>query len=203
MQTSSLTTGRVSFFEEAKAFVPSALTITRILLLPIVITALCFGEKRDAFLFFFVAELTDYFDGIAARRFKVTSERGALLDTMADKIFHLPLFFYFLVYPRPDLPHLFLYRNIPLGVAVFAAIFTIELMLVLSRTPVLERWRVKASNKAGRFGKAKTWIHAFAIGGYIIGSVWSVTAGQLLIIPAVAFGLLSLASRVRFIRTGN
>src|SRR5512138_3878910 len=112
MQTSSLTRGRVSVLDEAKAFIPTALTMLRIMLVSFVITALFFGEKQDAFLFFAVAEATDFFDGRLARRWKVTSEFGPLLDTIADKALHLPLFFYFLVWPRPDLPHLFLYQNI-------------------------------------------------------------------------------------------
>jgi phosphatidylglycerophosphate synthase len=210
MLTSSLTKGCVTYAAMLKAVIPTLLTMSRVVLLPFIVWALCAEEKRYAFLFFVAAEITDILDGFFARRWKVESEDGGFMDTLADKAFHLPLLFYFLVYPRPDLPHLFLYRNITpqtlfavaCGLA-FAAILAIEVMLILSRTPLLEKWRTKASNKAGLFGKIKTWIHAFAIGGYIIGATWSVTAGQLLIIPAVAFGLLSLASRVRFIRTGN
>ena len=40
------------------------------------------------FLFFFViASLTDYFDGYFARKNNQTSESGALLDLLADKLF--------------------------------------------------------------------------------------------------------------------
>ena len=39
-----------------------------------------------AFLLFFVAGATDYFDGYLARKYKLTSEIGEILDPIADKI---------------------------------------------------------------------------------------------------------------------
>jgi phosphatidylglycerophosphate synthase len=183
--------------------VPTALTVSRFAMLFFIMISISYGQKMLALAIYAVAEATDILDGALARRLRVASELGALLDTLSDKLFHLPFFFYFLIWPRPNLPHLFLFRELLMrygGHLMFAVIFTIELLLILSRTPLLDRWRVVASNKAGFFGKIKTWIQAIAIGGYIYGVALSVTLGQVLVAVAVVFGLLSLSSRVRFVR---
>ncbi len=187
-------------------FHPNVITAIRLVLLPVIFLCLSFGETRDALVFFLAAEATDILDGYLARRWKIFSEFGALFDSLSDKIFHLPLLFYFLVYPRPDLPHIFLLRDILAqyeGWFVFGIIFAIEALLVLSRTTLLEKWRRGASNKAGVWGKIKTWIQAMAIGGYIIGSVGTVTVAQVLVATAIILGFLSLSSRIRFVRDGR
>ena len=46
-----------------------------------------------AFALFFVAGLTDYFDGLLARKYNSSSEIGEILDPIADKI--LIIFLYF------------------------------------------------------------------------------------------------------------
>ncbi len=44
-------------------------------------------------LLFFIAGLTDYFDGLLARKFNATSQLGEILDPLADKILIIFLFF--------------------------------------------------------------------------------------------------------------
>ena len=46
-----------------------------------------------AFVLFFVAGLTDYFDGLLARKYNSSSQIGEILDPIADKI--LIIFLYF------------------------------------------------------------------------------------------------------------
>ena len=46
-----------------------------------------------AFVLFFVAGLTDYFDGFLARKFSASSQIGEILDPLADKILIIFLFF--------------------------------------------------------------------------------------------------------------
>ena len=46
-----------------------------------------------ALLLFFIAGLTDYFDGLLARKFNATSQLGEILDPLADKILIIFLFF--------------------------------------------------------------------------------------------------------------
>lgn len=69
---------------------PNILTITRILLLPLMfvcflnetptVTWVCFG-------LYVLAALTDFFDGWAARKFNQISAFGTFLDPISDKIF--------------------------------------------------------------------------------------------------------------------
>jgi len=46
-----------------------------------------------AFVLFFVAGLTDYFDGFLARKYNSSSQMGEILDPIADKILIIFLFF--------------------------------------------------------------------------------------------------------------
>ncbi len=46
-----------------------------------------------ALILFFIAGLTDYFDGFFARKYNATSQMGEILDPLADKILIIFLFF--------------------------------------------------------------------------------------------------------------
>jgi cardiolipin synthase (CMP-forming) len=52
---------------------------------PIVVWAITSGGMRIAFFLFVAAGISDGVDGFLAKRFKMTSELGALLDPLADK----------------------------------------------------------------------------------------------------------------------
>ncbi len=70
------------------------LTLSRIFIAVIIFTLLMLKNFYElAFLLFFVAGLTDYFDGFLARKFNSTSQIGEILDPIADKI--LIIFLYF------------------------------------------------------------------------------------------------------------
>tara|TARA_B100001939_G_scaffold344939_1_gene360510 strand:- start:1523 stop:2062 length:540 start_codon:yes stop_codon:yes gene_type:complete len=64
-----------------------ALTVTRIMLAPIILIISIFFENYwAAFLLFNIAALTDYFDGKLARDYGVETRLGAILDPIADKV---------------------------------------------------------------------------------------------------------------------
>jgi cardiolipin synthase (CMP-forming) len=65
--------------------IPNIITLTRILLVPIIVWAIASGEMEIAFAIFIVAGVSDAVDGFLAKRFNMTSELGALLDPLADK----------------------------------------------------------------------------------------------------------------------
>ena len=68
---------------------PNILTLCRIGVVPIVVGLLFFSSplpRAVAALFFLLASITDYFDGYLARKYKVTSSLGKLLDPVADKL---------------------------------------------------------------------------------------------------------------------
>ncbi len=56
------------------------------LLAPIILVSLIFSNYLICVLLFFLAGLTDYFDGYLARKYNAESELGEILDPIADKI---------------------------------------------------------------------------------------------------------------------
>lgn len=62
------------------------ISIARILLAPIILVFLIFGNYLVCVLLFFLAGLTDYYDGYLARKYNAESELGEILDPIADKI---------------------------------------------------------------------------------------------------------------------
>jgi CDP-diacylglycerol---glycerol-3-phosphate 3-phosphatidyltransferase len=68
--------------------VPNVLTVFRILLVPVLVTALLSGFSSDALAagVFVLASFTDALDGWLARRHKSESNFGRLMDPLADKL---------------------------------------------------------------------------------------------------------------------
>ena len=62
------------------------ITVARIFLAPIILFFLIFGNYLICLLLFFLAGLTDYFDGYLARKYDAESQLGEILDPIADKI---------------------------------------------------------------------------------------------------------------------
>ncbi len=76
---------------------PNILTLSRIPLLFLVVGLLHLDSKWHwpatvAFIVFVIAALTDYFDGYYARKMKLVSDFGKLMDAITDKILVLGLF---------------------------------------------------------------------------------------------------------------
>lgn len=66
--------------------IPNLITLGRILLVPVVVWAITSGAMLFAFVFFLAAGLSDAVDGYLAKRLRQTSELGAYLDPLADKV---------------------------------------------------------------------------------------------------------------------
>jgi cardiolipin synthase len=66
--------------------IPNLITLARILLVPVVVWAITAGAMKIAFLLFLAAGVSDAVDGFLAKRFNMTSELGAYLDPLADKV---------------------------------------------------------------------------------------------------------------------
>ena len=62
------------------------ITVARIFLAPIILIFLIFGNYLICLLLFFLAGLTDYFDGYLARKYNAESQLGEIIDPIADKI---------------------------------------------------------------------------------------------------------------------
>lgn len=70
--------------------IPNILTISRILIAPIVVIPLFISDSalshRIATILFLFASITDFFDGYLARIWSIQSEFGKFLDPIADKL---------------------------------------------------------------------------------------------------------------------
>lgn len=71
---------------------PNLLSFIRLSLVPFIIMLLSQGNFKFAFFLFIVCGITDYFDGLIARKFKLQTPLGAFLDPLADKILMVSLF---------------------------------------------------------------------------------------------------------------
>jgi CDP-diacylglycerol---glycerol-3-phosphate 3-phosphatidyltransferase len=73
-----------------KKHIPNFLTLLRVLLVPVFIWFSFFSAEQYAIIFaaaiFIVASITDYYDGMLARKFDVISDFGKIMDPLADKI---------------------------------------------------------------------------------------------------------------------
>ena len=65
---------------------PNLITIGRILLVPVVVWAIGSRQMQIAFLVFLIAGVSDAVDGFLAKRLGMTSDLGAHLDPLADKV---------------------------------------------------------------------------------------------------------------------
>ena len=69
--------------------VPNSLTLFRIFLVPFLVVVLLTkfeGREYVGLAIFWLAAITDFFDGFYARRYKQITRLGALLDPIADKL---------------------------------------------------------------------------------------------------------------------
>jgi len=65
---------------------PNLLTAARLLAAPYILYLLWTASYRTALVWFAIASCTDVLDGFLARRLRVVSNIGALLDPIADKV---------------------------------------------------------------------------------------------------------------------
>lgn len=76
-------------------YIPNVLTVARILVTPFLLLLLTVpsqAAQASAVALFVLASLSDYCDGVLARRFQVRSRLGQYLDPLADKILVLGTF---------------------------------------------------------------------------------------------------------------
>ena len=69
-----------------KKNIPNFISILRVFLAPIFFLLFIYNYYSVAFLTFFIATITDALDGYIARKYKLVSKFGSILDPLADKI---------------------------------------------------------------------------------------------------------------------
>ncbi|MCE5313213.1 MAG: CDP-diacylglycerol--glycerol-3-phosphate 3-phosphatidyltransferase [Nitrospiraceae bacterium] len=77
---------------------PNAITIFRIVIIPVFVIMLVYAKYGYALLFFVLAGLSDLLDGLLARLQGQGSELGAFLDPLADKLLLLTSLIIFTIY---------------------------------------------------------------------------------------------------------
>ncbi|TAN43371.1 MAG: CDP-alcohol phosphatidyltransferase family protein [Nitrospirae bacterium] len=78
--------------------IPNTLTIARIVIIPVFVTAIIYAKYDYALYLFVVAMLTDLLDGLFARLADQKTELGTFLDPLADKFLLVTSFILFSLY---------------------------------------------------------------------------------------------------------
>jgi CDP-diacylglycerol--glycerol-3-phosphate 3-phosphatidyltransferase len=137
------------------ALLPNALTIVRLLLIPVFVALMVkAGDSRSwpAGIVFGVAGATDQVDGYLARRWHVESRFGKIADPLADRLMIDAAVILLVAYGR-------------LPWAGLVVIIARDLLLLVG-------WRVLAPRgidlDVNRLGKAATWVLYLAIGLRIV-----------------------------------
>ncbi len=90
--------------DEFRMTFPTILTCIRIILVPYIIASMLLHLWGLAFLFFFVAAITDCLDGNLARLLHEKTFLGACLDPIADKLLLISFFFTLVFLETPLFP---------------------------------------------------------------------------------------------------
>lgn len=175
---------------------PNLLTLSRVPFLFAIVVMLAFpwpGSATCAFFLFIIAAVTDWLDGHFARRFRMVSNFGKLMDALTDKILMVGLFFALMtldLMPAPTVLSLFLVLLI-----LSREFFITGLRLVAAANGV-----VLAAEKAG---KQKTVTQLLAMGfllaapvigndlAQLFGGDFSAFAG---VLAWIGYGLFVLAA---------
>tara|TARA_B100000963_G_scaffold53967_1_gene42112 strand:+ start:372 stop:905 length:534 start_codon:yes stop_codon:yes gene_type:complete len=131
------------------------ITIVRILLAPIILLLLIFGNYLVCTILFFVAGLSDYFDGYLARKYNAESQIGEILDPIADKI----LIVFLLIGLSVEL-NSFL-------VAFLSSIIIAREIGIAALRDYSSRLNISDKTKVTYLAKIKTSLQLFSIGSYL------------------------------------
>jgi cardiolipin synthase (CMP-forming) len=148
--------------------VPNALTLLRLLLIPVFLVASFRGMFVAAFVLFVSAAVTDFFDGMIARRFNQRSRLGAILDPVADKIMMICGYLYYTLASNFEL-------GIPgwLTFTVFARDALIILFAYLLYTRVhVKRFPPSVAGKVSTVLQAVTLVTVIGVNAFAPGLVW-------------------------------
>lgn len=128
--------------------VANLLTVFRLILIPIFVTALYYQRFVWALGFFLLAALTDGLDGLVARSFNQKTQLGAILDPMADKLLLVTAFIIL------SLPPFTITRPIPFwltATAISRDVFIVLGALVINISTGFSRFRPSLPGKLNTF----------------------------------------------------
>jgi len=129
--------------------IPNLLSMSRLFLVFPLILFLEIKKPFYVFILILIGGLTDYFDGLIARKFNLKTKLGAILDPLSDKVFYL-------------IPLIFLCKNdlIPFW----------SLSLILFRELIISSLRNSAKDglPASQLGKFKTFFFFISVMTFFI-----------------------------------
>lgn len=170
--------------------IPNCITIFRVLLIPLFVTVFFldwrWAHETAAFIFW-LAAITDWFDGYLARKLEQSSAFGAFLDPVADKLIVAAAL-------------------LMISVKYNSAMITIAAIVLLMReiyVSALREWMsqlgASAAVKVSIVGKAKTMAQMLALIGLLSGleefmgfPIYWVTLGKILLFIAAALSFWSM-----------
>ena len=136
---------------------PNFLSITRVLLLLPIIIFFEYSFYLFSTITFIIASITDYLDGYIARKKNLTSQSGALLDLLADKIFVSTL----LVWLTFNFDNVLILISSILIISREISISYVRMFMILNSRQVSEI-------KSNFIGKLKTTFQLIGIGFILI-----------------------------------
>jgi len=180
-----------------KLNIPNSLTLTRIAFIPLVVFLFLLPEDtyqwaRPASAWIYgLACVTDWFDGYFARKLGQSSDFGAFMDPVADKLIVI-VALVMLVWAHDDL------------IILFGATIIIGREIIIS---ALREWMAKKGKsdavKVSQLGKYKTVAQMFALGFLMHRDDWLGMAvhetGLVLLIIA---SILTIASMIDYMKAG-
>tara|TARA_B100001248_G_C27382822_1_gene457971 strand:- start:542 stop:1075 length:534 start_codon:yes stop_codon:yes gene_type:complete len=133
----------------------NSITIARILSAPIILLSLIFGNYLACIILFFLAGITDYFDGYLARKYNAESNLGEILDPIADKILIVFVLF-----------------GLSVSLNSFVIAFLSSLIIareigVAALRDYSSRNNISDKTKVTYLAKVKTALQLFTIGSYL------------------------------------
>ena len=133
----------------------NSITIARILSAPIILLSLIFGNYLACIILFFLAGITDYFDGYLARKYNAESNLGEILDPIADKILIVFVLF-----------------GLSVSLNSFVIAFLSSLIIareigIAALRDYSSRNNISDKTKVTYLAKVKTALQLFAIGSYL------------------------------------
>lgn len=156
------------------------LTILRLILTPVFVTALYYKNFGYALAIFFVSALTDGLDGLAARALNQKTQLGAMLDPMADKLLLVTAF---IVCSLPQFTHL-----PPIPFWLTTAVISRDIFIVLGAL-VINMVTGFSSFRPSMPGKVSTVVQLCAITLFLTANAMSCCADSLIWVYYLTFGI--------------
>ncbi len=166
--------------------IPNALTILRLVLLPVYVWRYLAGDMIGALVVYLVVQVSDLLDGYIARHWNQVTDFGKLMDPLADKLMLLTVLICFGVRGK-------------LEWWVIALVLGKEALMIVGGVYALRKKIVVAALK---IGKVATGLFALAVVGILINNEYGILGvlPQVLLYAAVAVTLGALGVYIRNLR---